>query len=107
MYVFRKICVLCFFETPALRFVLLPYYRRIERILAKPLLDVIEMFMSTVSLIVQLIVKLFCLLSILLSDYDLNCLKSRYSGLLSFLISFLICFSLLSSFSYILMPCNS
>ena len=76
MSVFRKICVLCFFETPALRFVLLLYYRQIERVLAKPLLDVIEMFMSTVSFIVQLIVKLFCLLNILLSDYDLNCLKS-------------------------------
>ena len=66
----------------------------------------LEMFMSTVSFIVQLTVKLLCLLNILLSDYDLNCLKSWYSGLLSFLISFLICFSLFS-FSYILMPCNS
>ena len=47
MSVFRKICVLCFFETPALRFVLLLYYRRIERVLAKPLLDVRDVHVNS------------------------------------------------------------
>ena len=28
MFLFSKICVLCFLETPILRFALLPYYRR-------------------------------------------------------------------------------